>query len=132
MPGEMLSHQEKLPGCACLGKNLRVLTSKFNAMSCCFRQISISILDLFLQPPLEVVVICVSAVSQLIPFPPGTAVFVLTEAPWALPGGNLAPGLALARGWGAPASLEPVLHCWVSPEIKDNPIYPSLLGGLAR
>lgn len=101
--------------CTCLGKNLRVLTSKFNAVSCCFGQISISILDLFLQPPLEVVVICVSAISQLIPFPPGTGVFVLTGAPWALPGGNLAPGLALARGWGAPASLQPVLHCWVSP-----------------
>lgn len=93
-----------------------VLTSKFNAVSCCFGQISISILDLFLQPPLEVVVICVSAVSQLIQFPPGTGVFVFAGAPWALPGGNLAPGLALAQGWGASASLQPVLHCWVSPD----------------
>lgn len=98
-------------------ENLRVLTSKFNAVSCCFGQISISILDLFLQPPLEVVVICVSAVSQLIPFPPGTGMFVLAGAPWALLGENLAPALALAWGWGVPASPQPLLHCWVSPGI---------------
>lgn len=43
--------------------------SKFNAVSCCFGQISILILNLFLQPLLEVVFIGLSAIAPSQPNP---------------------------------------------------------------
>jgi len=75
--------------------------SKFNAVSCCFGQIPISILTLFLQPLLEVVICLWHPSSSR----------ARERLCLALPSGNLAPGPALARGGGPPAPPQPAPPC---------------------
>lgn len=118
----MAGEDAELPGPACwqrhapVWENFRVLMSKFNPVSCCFGQISISILNLFFA------VASGGSVYLSVCYSPITTASQLLLAQerlcsWrrgllgALPSGNLDLGPALAQVWGPPASLQPARPC---------------------